>query len=140
MTCPTCDLALREDENLSPYDAGGQKGWGCPSCCAEAEGRESPPPRTYPKGSRVPKVGDRDILICSVCRRALRRGDPAQILRVKESDPPDPRGLDVPCGGLLACPECVRVWQPLVKARLVIEGLVAADAAPDWLPEGGWLG
>lgn len=119
MICPRCRESLYRDEQLE-YLQTPEGNWQlCPRCVAHFTGLAAPARRSYPPGFVPP-----GLIVCGVCRRALRAGDGGQHVRLAWDDV---AGTNLEPGGYAACVECVTHFAPAVRDRLIREGRLRED-------------
>lgn len=121
MQCPHCYETLRRDESLASVQSPEGMVSACPTCRARFEGRPHHP-TVYPPGVRLPHdptTRDGTLLVCPLCRRAMRYGDNGTALRVPDNE------MDVEPGVYSACTDCLRAWAPAIRDKLIAEGVVA---------------
>lgn len=98
----------------------------CPACRAALQGQQYSPTR-YPQGARLPTdptTRDGTLLVCPLCRLAMRYGDGGTALRVPEND------AEVEPGVYSACRDCLTVWAPVIRDRLAADGTIGPDVQP----------
>src|SRR5262245_42669510 len=128
--CPRCRQALRRDEGLRHYQFldGGFNA--CERCIAAAEHRPPAQPPVYPVGERVPIAPgtfDCNMMICCICRHALFWVDKPTHIRVQPEDLAGTRFADIEPGGYGSCRDCIKLFAPSIRARLIREGKMRED-------------
>ncbi len=121
--CGACHLPPRTDDRLQLVQWTEEEGgptmtaYVCRDCEYRLRGQEAPPPERYPAGGWTPKREDgvTHVLICGVCRLALRDGDQGQAIRLH---PDDIGSLGIKPGCYSACRECVDYFRPHIHWRL----------------------